>query len=148
MVFSWRLSDSKSLLVSRILLGILANLCNVVVGMVSTHPLISNSVFPLTKSLGTILSTSVVIGITVTFMFHKIFSSLACSKFYYNYYYTPYKFFTPALADGLSLESKWPQVSSGLQYSFSIIIITIIINFLLDFYFNTYCPVSVSLIGH
>ena len=27
----------------------------------------------------------------------------------------PYKFFTPALADGLSLEAKWQQFSSSLQ---------------------------------
>ena len=33
------------------------------------------------------------------------------------YYYTPWKFFTPALADILSLESEWQQVSLGLQDS-------------------------------
>ena len=34
-----------------------------------------------------------------------------------NYYITPCEFFTPALADGLSLEFKWQQISSGLQNS-------------------------------
>ena len=34
---------------------------------------------------------------------------------YYNYYFTSCEFFTPELADGLSLESEWQQVSSGLQ---------------------------------
>ena len=29
--------------------------------------------------------------------------------------FTPCEFFTPALADGLSLESEWQQVSPGLQ---------------------------------
>ena len=34
-----------------------------------------------------------------------------------DYYFTPWKFFTPALAGGLSQESEWQQVSSGLQDS-------------------------------
>ena len=37
-------------------------------------------------------------------------------QLFYNYYLTPWKFFTSALADGLSLEFEWQQVSS-LQYS-------------------------------
>ena len=37
---------------------------------------------------------------------------------HWNYdYFTLCKFFIPALADGLSLESEWQQVSSGLQDS-------------------------------
>ena len=42
-------------------------------------------------------------------------------KFFYYYYhynfYTPNKFFTPALTDNLSLKSEWLQVSSDLQDS-------------------------------
>ena len=33
------------------------------------------------------------------------------------HFFTPWKFFTSALADGLSLESEWQQVSSSLQDS-------------------------------
>ena len=34
-----------------------------------------------------------------------------------HYYITPCEFFTTTLADGLSLESEWQQISSGLQDS-------------------------------
>ena len=40
--------------------------------------------------------------------------SILCTYYYYHYF-APYKFFTPALADGLLLESEWQQVSSSLQ---------------------------------
>ena len=42
-IFHWSLNDSKSPLVSRTLLSILANLNNIVVWMVSVLPMISNS---------------------------------------------------------------------------------------------------------
>ena len=37
----------------------------------------------------------------------------------YSYYFTCYKFFTPALAGGLSLECERQQVSSGLFFAHS-----------------------------
>ena len=52
-----------------------------------------------------------------------IVSSLSCHQMtntfysYAFYYYTGYKFFTSVLLGGLSLESEWQQVSSGLQDS-------------------------------
>ena len=79
MVFHWSLSDSKSLQVSRTLLGILANLNNTVIWMVSTCPLISKSSSFCTNPLVTVPSAPSTIGITVTFIFHSFFSSLARS---------------------------------------------------------------------
>ena len=46
-------------------------------------PLTSNSSSPFFKSLGSVPSTLVTIGITVTFMSHSFFSSLARSKYLY-----------------------------------------------------------------
>ena len=71
MVFQWSLSDSKSPRVSRTLLGILANLKNTVVWMVSSHPPISKTFMFLTNHLVTVPSAPIIIGITVTFMFHS-----------------------------------------------------------------------------
>ena len=73
MVSHWSLTDSKSLQVSRTLLGILADLTNAVVWMVSAHPPISNSSCPFSKLLRIVQSASVTIGIAVTFMFHSFF---------------------------------------------------------------------------
>ena len=73
MVPQWILSDSKSPQVSRTLLSILTDLNNAVVRMVSTRPLISKSTSPFTKSLVTVPSASITIGITVTFKFPIFF---------------------------------------------------------------------------
>ena len=75
MVSHRSLSDSKSPQVSRILLNILTDLNNDVVWMISTRPLISKSSSPLV----TVPSAPITIGITVTFMFHSFFSSVARS---------------------------------------------------------------------
>ncbi len=77
--FHWSLSDSKSPQVSRSLLGIQVDLNTVVVWMVSTRPLISKSSSLGTNPLVTVPSAPVTIGIPVTFMFHRLFSSLAQS---------------------------------------------------------------------
>ena len=69
--------DSKSPQVSRTFLGILANLKNAVVWIVSIRPLVSKSPSPFTKPLVTVPRATITIGITVTFMFHCFFNSQA-----------------------------------------------------------------------
>ena len=80
MVFHWSLSDSKIPQVSRTLLSILADFNHSLVWMVSTRPLISKSSSPCINPLVTVPSTPTTIDITVTFMFHSFFSSLARSR--------------------------------------------------------------------
>ena len=82
MVFQLSLSDSKSPLVSRTLLSILADLNNVAVRIVSIRPLISNSFSPILKPFGTVPSVPVTISITVTLMFHNFLTSLSKPKYF------------------------------------------------------------------
>ena len=79
MVFHCSLSDGKSLQVFRTLLSILADLNDAIVWMVSTSALISKSSIPLINLLVTVPSAPIIIGITVTFIFQSLFSSLAKS---------------------------------------------------------------------
>ena len=79
MVFHWRLSDSKSPQVSRTLLSILSVFNNAVVWMVSTRPPTSKSSRPFNNPLVTVPKAPITIGITVSFMFHSFFNSLARS---------------------------------------------------------------------
>ena len=79
MVFHWRLSDSKSLQVSRILLSILAVFSNAV-WMVSTWLPTSKSSRSLNTPLVTMPKAPITIGIIVTFMFHRFFNSQARSR--------------------------------------------------------------------
>ena len=81
MFFHWNLSDSKSPQVSWTLLGILADLSNAVIWMVSTCPLISKSSNPFTNPLEIVPNAPITNGITVTFMFHSFFCSLARSRY-------------------------------------------------------------------
>ena len=81
MVFHWRLSDSKSPQVSRILLSILAVFNNAVVWMVSTRPPTSKSSRPFNNPLVTVPKAPITIGIIVTFMFDSFFNSLARSRY-------------------------------------------------------------------
>ena len=81
MVFHWRLSDSKSLQVSRILLSILAVFNNAVVWVVSTRPPTTKSSRPINNPLVTVLKAPITIGIIVTFKFHSFFNSLARSRY-------------------------------------------------------------------
>ena len=67
--------------VSRTLLSILGDLNNAVVWMVSTCLLISNSFSPFIKLLDIIPREPITIGITVTFMLHSFFTSLARSRY-------------------------------------------------------------------
>ena len=71
--------ESKSSQVFRTLLSILYDVNNAVVWMVSSRPLISKSSSPFTNPLVTVSSATITFGITVTFMFHSLFSSLASS---------------------------------------------------------------------
>ena len=87
--------------------------------MVSIFPLISSShtIFLVFWTDRTAPST---VGI-INFMFNNLFSFLA------NFYIT-LQVFTPALADGISLEFPWQQVLSSLhdsfQYSDSVVVWT------------------------
>ena len=81
MVFHWRLSDSKSPQVIRILLSILAVLNYVVVWMVSSRPPTSKSSRPFNNPLVTVPKAPITIGIIVTFMFHSFFYSLPRSSY-------------------------------------------------------------------
>ena len=74
MLFYWMFDRHQ--VFSRTLLSILANLNNAVFRMVSNGPLISKSSCHFTMSLKIVASAPITIGITVTFMFHSIFSSL------------------------------------------------------------------------
>ena len=81
MVFHWILTASESSQVSRTLLSILADFNNTLVPMVSVQPPISNVSSSFIKLLGTVLSASYITGITVSFMFRNMFSSLARSRY-------------------------------------------------------------------
>ena len=77
MVFHWSLSDSKSPQVSRTLHRILAFLSNVVIWIVSPRPLTSKSSRPFNNPLVIVPKAPITIGTIVTFMFHRLFNSLA-----------------------------------------------------------------------
>ena len=73
MVFHWSLSDNKSPQAFRTLLGILVDLNNAVVWMVSTRPIISKFSSPCTNLLVIVPQALIIIGITLTFMFYSFF---------------------------------------------------------------------------
>ena len=76
MVSHWSLSEKKSPHVSRTLLRVLADLNNVVVWMVSTHPHISKSSRPCTNPLVNVPRALITIGTAVIFM--SIVSKYSC----------------------------------------------------------------------
>ena len=87
--------------------------------MISTHPPISISSSLLSNLSGIVPSGRFIIGITVTFMFHRCFSFLARSKYMSFIIIIIYslEFYTSTLADGFhwSLsDSKSPRVSRTL----------------------------------
>ena len=125
MVFHWILSDSKSTQVSRTLLSILAFLNNAIVWMVSTRPPTFKSSRSFNNPLIKVPKAPITIGIIVTFKFHNFFNPLASSRYLslfshsFNFILWSagtffWEFFTPASADGLSLEFEWEQVSRTL----------------------------------
>ena len=73
MVSHWRLSESKSPQVSRILLSIMTDLNNTAVWMISTSPIISKFSTPYINPLVTVPNSQITIGIIVTFIFHSFF---------------------------------------------------------------------------
>ena len=77
MVSHRSLRSCKSRQVFRTLLNILTDLNNAVV----SGPLISKSSLPCTNPFLTVPRTPITIGITVTFLFHSFFSSLASSRY-------------------------------------------------------------------
>ena len=81
MVLYWSLSDNKSPQLSNTLLSILVDFHNVVIWMVSTRPHISESCSSFINPLVTIPTASIIIDITVTFLFHNFFNSLTSSKY-------------------------------------------------------------------
>ena len=85
MVFHWSLSDSKSPQVSRTFLGILADVNNVVVLMVSTRPLISKSSRPFNNTSVTVTRAPIIIGINVAFMFHSFFFNFLARSSYLSF---------------------------------------------------------------
>ena len=103
--FSTGIRDSKFPQVSRTRLSILADLNNAVIWMVSNCPLISKSSSPSTNLLVTVPSALITIGISVTFMFYSIFSSLARSR--YLYHFSPSFSFT--LESAGTVKSNIPQ---------------------------------------
>ena len=79
--FYWSLSDGKSPQVSVTLLSFLTDFNNAVVWMVSTCPLIYKYSTPFTYLKETVPSAPTTIVITITLMFHILFSPLARSKY-------------------------------------------------------------------
>ena len=86
MFSQWSLSERKSPQASRALLSILADLNNVIIWMVTTCPLISESSRPPTNSFVTVPSAPIT-DITITFMFRSIFSFLRDLGTYLNFHF-------------------------------------------------------------
>ena len=83
------------------------DLNNAIVWMFSTSPVVSKSSISFINFSVTVPRSPITIGINVTFMFQ--------SFIWLSLLFTPWEFFTSALADCLSL--KWKQVSSSIQDS-------------------------------
>ena len=117
-VVLWSLSDNKSPRVSWTLLSILADLNNAVIWMVSILPLIFNSSSLVSKPLETVPSAQITIGITVTFMFHNVLSSLTKSQ--YLFIFSLYLIST--------LWSAGDAKSTILQVLFAVVVVAVVVN--------------------
>ena len=117
MVFHWRLSDSKSLQVSRTLLSILAVFNNAVVWIVSTRLSTSKSSRTFNNLLVTVPKVPTTIGIIVTFMFHSFFNSLARSR-YLSLFSDFFQFYSV-----VSRDSKVDNLADFLFFFFLLLII-------------------------
>ena len=80
MIFNWSLRNRKSPQIFRTLLSILADLNNAIVWS-RFVVLFTILQVPFSKPLGIVPSRPVVIGITVTLIFHRLFSPLEGSKY-------------------------------------------------------------------
>ena len=80
--FSLKFEWQQSPQLSSTLLSINIVLNNVVVWMVSSRPLISKSSSPFNNPFVTVSKAPILIGIIVTFMFHRFFNSLARSRYF------------------------------------------------------------------
>ena len=106
-VFHWSLSDSKSSQFYWTPISILADPYKIVLWMVLVRRLISTSSNHLTKILETVTNSPILIAIAVILLLLLL---LLLS-------FTPLEFFILALADGLSLEFEWQQISWSLRDS-------------------------------
>ena len=77
----FHISVSKSPLVSKTLLRILAFLSNAVIWIISTRPPTSKSSRPFNNPLVLVPKAPITIGTILTFMFHSFFNSLARSRY-------------------------------------------------------------------
>ena len=73
MIYHWSLRDNKFPKFPRTLLSIITHPYKAVIKIFSTRPLSSKSSSPCTNSLVTEPKALIMIGITVTFMFHSFF---------------------------------------------------------------------------
>ena len=73
--------------------------------MVLILPLISNYPILFSKPLGTIPSVPTTIGITITFLFHSLFSSLTRSKYLFNFLFILFLLYGPPVSFRRFLES-------------------------------------------
>ena len=80
-VFHRCLNDRKSPQFSKTLIILLANLSSALVCIVLILLLISISSSFFSRFFGTVLRAAAMIGVTVTFMFHNFFNSLARSRY-------------------------------------------------------------------
>ena len=81
MIFYWSLIDNKCPQIFWALLCIQADLNNAILWMITTCSLILKSLSPFTSPLRIVPSSWITISLTVTFMFHYYFSSLARSRY-------------------------------------------------------------------
>ena len=100
-VSHWSLNDSKIPQVFRILLGILADLNNVVVRMVATHPLISKSSRFFINNLMAVPRAQIIICIIVCLLFYCCFRSLERS------WYLPYFSLSFSVTQWSAGTAKW-----------------------------------------
>ena len=87
----WSLSDTKSLQTFRTLLDILSDLNIAIFWVVSIRSLISKSFNLCITPLVNIPRAPITIDITVTFMFHSFFTSLARSR-YWSFFLLSFNF--------------------------------------------------------
>ena len=121
MDFHWDLNDSKFPQVSRTLLSILADLNNAVIWMLLILLLISCSSSLFSRPLETV-PRAPAIGITVTFMFHSFFSSLARSKYLFIFLFS---FIFILWSAGMAKSTRWQAFFFFFFFFFLVLLINI-----------------------